>query len=465
MRLDSDYYVSLLRRVCGGLRPLVIGGGPVVAQVPLARELRAVGADRPLLLGSSIGLGVLPDPDEAEWHSLELESPDFLSAIHDYEATLLDLPGCARKVIDRWDPERRAVALGTIVLSDLPQVAGRRRYARRAPEWLALEDKTKLPAFLDAIGVRRGPLAVVAAEPGALRGAAARLDRGRGTVWAGDARDGVDGGASHVRWVRCADSAREAHAFFAAHCDRVRVQPFLEGIPCSVHGLVTGQGVAIFRPVETLTFRRAEGGQLVYAGSASFWDPNSRDREEIRSVARRIGRGLAERLDYRGAFTLDGVLAEEGFVPTEINPRVGAAFRLIAAAWPELPLHALALAAQHGEALDYRPAELERELLERAESRRSGGGGLVVARRLAATEARSVVALCDGYRTARSGEAPDAWISLGPSAGGGFAIVRPDPERTRTGPSIAPRVAQGYAYADREFGTDIGPLIAAEPVR
>lgn len=467
MTLDPEYYTELLRPVFADRRFLVIGGGPVVGQAPLARELIACGALPPFLLAGSIGTGALPEARAAEWLSLGIEAPDGLAAMRRYEATLGDLPSGARRALDRWDPERRALALGTILLSDVGPVAGRPRYAARKPDWAALEDKTALPAFLDAIDIRRGPLAVVAAEPAALRGAAARLDRGSGTVWAGDAREGVNGGAEFVRWVRCDASAREALAFFSAHCDRVRVQPFLEGIPCSVHGFVSAEGVAVFRPIETLSFRRPRGGRLVYAGCASFWEPNSRDGEAIRATARRVGQALRELLDYRGVFTLDGVLAEEGFVPTEINPRIGAAFQLLGRGVPELPLLALALAAQHGEPLDFRLEHLERGLLETSREWRSGGGGIVLTKPRSENEAHALVEGCDGMRAARSGETPDALLSVGPgpSTSSGFATLQLLPERVLAGPSAAPRIARGYAFADRELDTGIGPLVPAEPVR
>ena len=43
--------------------------------------------------------------------------------------------------------------------------------------------------------------------------------------------------------------------FFAAHCDRVRVLPFLDGVPCSIHGIVLPEGTAVFRPVEIAILR------------------------------------------------------------------------------------------------------------------------------------------------------------------------------------------------------------------
>ena len=71
--------------------------------------------------------------------------------------------------------------------------------------------------------------------------------------------------------------------------------PFLEGIPCSIHGVV-------FHP------------------------------------DRRVGAGLRERVGYRGAFTVDGVLAAQGFLPTELNPRLGAGLSTMTRDLPGLPV-------------------------------------------------------------------------------------------------------------------------------
>src|SRR5690606_41121857 len=116
----------------------------------------------------------------------------------------------------------------------------------------------------------------------------------------------------------------QALAFCAARCNRIRVMPFLEGIPCSIHGRVLPTGTAVFRPLELMTLRRPEQARLVYAGANTFWDPPARAREQMRQVARVVAEGLARRVGFRGAFTVDGVLTEEGFLPTELNPRIGA---------------------------------------------------------------------------------------------------------------------------------------------
>jgi hypothetical protein len=83
--------------------------------------------------------------------------------------------------LDRWDPERQALVLSP-PFNELPEIAGRRVYGPRRPEWRRLEDKVVIDRLWDELGVTRAPSQVVAAEPQALRAAARRLDRGDGTA-------------------------------------------------------------------------------------------------------------------------------------------------------------------------------------------------------------------------------------------------------------------------------------------
>ena len=171
--------------------------------------------------------------------------------------------------------------------------------------------------------------------------AAARdVDQGLGTVWSGDAREGFNGGGEYVRWVRDDRQARDAGEFFAAHCDRVRVMPFLDGVPCSIHGVVFPDGVAALRPVEMVTLRRtgAASNQFVYGGMSTHWDPPDADREAMREVARRVATRLAEQVGYRGGFSVDGVLTADGFLPTELNPRFSGGLGAIAKGLPDFPV-------------------------------------------------------------------------------------------------------------------------------
>ena len=126
--------------------------------------------------------------------------------------------------------------------------------------------------------------------------------------------------------MHTAGGARRGPAFFAAHCDRVRVLPFLDGVPCSIHGFVLPDGTAVFRPVE-IAILRGRDRTFTYGGLSTFWDPPSADRDEMRAVARRVGAHLRATQGYLGAFGIDGVLTVDGFRPTELNSRMSAGAR------------------------------------------------------------------------------------------------------------------------------------------
>lgn len=460
----GEYYRALLRPVFEGRR-IILVGAPLAGFKPLALQLRALGAERPFLLGSGSGTGDLPNPSTPS-ASLDIRAPDMIAEIHTYEAALERLPPKVLKAIEAYDPERRACALGALVMGPLEGVAGRPLYGRREPRWAELEDKTVIGALWDALDVPRAPSRVVAAEPSAMAAARAELERGSGVVLAGDTREGHNGGGIFVRWV-CDDAeAREAAAFFAGRCDRVRVMPFLEGIPCSIHGLVFPETTVVLRPIEGVNLRSRDPHRIRYTGMASYWDPSPGDREAIRDLARHVGEALRERVGYRGGFTIDGVLTAEGFRPTELNARVGAGLALIARSLPALPLLPLALAVQAGESLDYRPAWLEERVLAAADAERAGSAWCTLPGEAAE---RLVTRLCGdpakGYREAAEDEEEDASVSCGPSNVGGFVRFEPRRERVPLGPSFAPFAVAGLTFADRSFGLGIGPLEAAREVR
>ena len=268
-----------------------------------------------------------------------------------------------------------------------------------------------------------------------------------------------------LRWVRGVEDVEEAAAFLGARCDRVRVMPFLEGIPCSIHGVVFPGGVAAFRPVEMVTLRQPGSSRLRYAGAATFWDPPPADREVMRDLARRAGEGLRERVGYRGAFTVDGVLAAEGFLPTELNPRLGAGLSAMTRDVPELPVALLDRALVEGEPLTLPAAELECQVLDAADRTRAGGAWTVTTVTATATQDLPVVFDGGACRPLTNGQEPHGVLSFGPSGVGGFVRLALDPGRVPAGPPVAPLAAAAFALADERFGTGIGPLEPARPVR
>ena len=170
----------------------------------------------------------------------------------------------------------------------------------------------------------------------------------------------LNGGADYVRWIRTSDQAIAAAEFFAANCARVRVSPFLEGVPCSVHAIVLPDGVVVLMPMELISLRRPEDGRFVYAGMGTSWDPAPADAAEMRSLARALGRYLQRTYGYRGAFGVDGVLTADGFVATELNPRFSGGLTRFAAVAPDAQLELVQINALLGRDIADRPSRSRR---------------------------------------------------------------------------------------------------------
>ena len=185
----------------------------------------------------------------------------------------------------------------------------------------------------------------------------------------------------------------------------------------------------------------------------------------MRALARRVGRALREQVGFRGSFSIDGVLAEEGFLPTELNPRLGAGMSTLAGALGDFPLTPLCLAIAEGEPLDYRPELLERAVVQAADAHRVCGGGRTIRRKLTETGTIDLVRDGDDYREAVSGEDPEATLLFGPGPIGGFLRFTLNPDHNEPGPPSAPEAARAFQLADRLLGTDFGVLEAARDLR
>jgi hypothetical protein len=448
-------------------RPVVLAGGPLAGMQPRIAAVRALGARRPLCVAFGLGTGPLPAEDDAERFVVPQEEQPLLDSIYEEMRLLADPPPDLRSALDGYDPECRAVVLAGPFLT-AREVAGRRVLDGRLPAWEALEDKTNSDALWEGAGIAPPRATVVPATEAALRPAARALDDGEGTVWAGDAREGFNGGSLFVRRIVTENDESEAVAFFSAHCDRVRVMPFLDGIPTSIHGVVFPDGVAVFRPVEMIILRRPPHvpSGFVVGGLSTWWDPPLRDRVEMRNCARRVGLYLRDTVDYRGGFSLDGILTRHGFRPTEVNPRFSAGLVTLVRGLPELPLIAIQCALVSGADPGVTPAELEELLVPAADERRYGAAAtLTTAVHPRATEERRVVLDGSCYRVARPDEPDHGTLSLGPSAVGGMVRLDPDPARLTPGTSLAPLAVAAFALADELWDTDIGPTQAAPPVR
>jgi len=441
-----------------GRRRWILAMDVLAAATPLVADLRRLGSGDVFVIAGSRGTG--PVPDDAASVVLGTGGVGIMDGIRRFQQALGDLPPDVARAVDAFDPDGTAKVIG-MPFAEHPEVAGRGVHGARPPRWQALDDKTTVDALWDAAGVVRAPSLVVPAEPAALRTASERLDGGSGVVWVADNRAGWHGGATGLRWVTSPDQAEQAAAFLAQRADQVRVMPFLDGIPCSIHGMVFDDLTAVFRPCEMVVLRRPGRSDLFYAGMATTWDPPPAGREEMRSAARRVGDHLRATVGYRGIFTIDGVMTAGGFLPTELNPRYGAAVNLLAVA-ADLPLYLLHLAVIAEPGAPWSPRRLEHMIVTAADANRGVRGVITVARTLAEQE---VALRLEGHDVVVAGSQPaDVTLATGPAAMGAALSLTVHPARRPPGSSIAPVTAAVLSWADRRWRLGLGPLEPAPDV-
>jgi hypothetical protein len=465
MDLRDDSNRAAWRSHLGGLlrdRLVVCGIAPLAGYVDLVDLLGESGAARPLLVATSVGAGAVPRPEQADVVHLQIASRATMTEdLRRQDAIAHALPDDVRAAVDTYDPEKAALWLvgpfiGTEPIDGRPVVGG------RPEKWAALEDKLVADALWDAVGGARAPAAIVPVDADALRSASRAHDDGDGVVWAGDARDGFNGGGDFVRRVVDDYDRARALAFFAPRCDRVRVMPFLEGVPCSIHGVVLPDGTAVFRPVE-LAILRGEARRFVYGGLGTTWDPPDTDREQMRELARRTGDHLRDTVGYAGAFGIDGVLTAEGFRPTELNARMSGGISALARVVDGSLFHLLQYNLLAGRDPGVDAASLEAWALPLMDAQRVAKP-VGVSRRQVASDPFDLSVTWDGESFARA-ETETGWsISVGPNPAGTYCRANPPPAALDGRRVADPNVAL-MRFLDAELGTGFGEVSAPPDVR
>jgi hypothetical protein len=237
--------------------------------------------------------------------------------------------------------------------------------------------------------------------------------------------------------------------------------PFLDGVPCSVHGLVLPDGTAAFRPVE-LAILRDRDHRFVYGGQGTTWDPPEADRAWMRELVRRTGEHLRRRVGYRGAFGIDGVLTADGFRPTELNTRFSGGLASMARAVDPGLFTLLQVNLVAGRETGVGVEELEAWAVPAMDAHRFCKALAMVPERVAA-EPLDLAVSFDGTRLCLDEEG--AWtVSLGPNPAGTFArLVTPDDHVSGTRVGHLNVALMGFL--DAELGTHVGPVTAAPDLR
>jgi hypothetical protein len=442
-------------------RPVVVGPGILAGYTDTVSFLRGLGCEV-LVLSTARGAGPVPAPGECR--VVEVATPAAASVSEELRA--LDplahhLPEHAVAAIEELDPERRALFHANQFVTDDEPILGRRVVNGRPAAFLAMEDKLFAEQVWAAADVPRAPHRVVPVEPEPLADATRRLASPLGAVWTGDSRDGFHGGGNLVRWVVDEADCDAALGFFRPRCDRVRVMPFLDGVPCSIHGLVLPDGTAVLRPVEIAILRDTAGRRFVYGGLSTYWDPAPADREAMRDVARRVGDHLRAAHGYRGAFGIDGVMTADGFRPTELNTRVSGG--LTTASVVDKDLFGL-LQTHLLLGLDTGVTVADVESLVALMDAVRVGKPVAVVEGVKVGAAHDLLVRYDGRTLTRVQHDSGNVLSLADTPTGFFARIQPC-AALRPGDRLAPLNAALLDYLAREYGADLPPVEAAPDLR
>lgn len=442
-------------------RPVILGPGVLAGFTRHVGWLRELGC-RTLVLSTARGAGPIPGPEECV--VVEVAAPP--TAMVTEELRVLDrltrdLPRDAVAAIEAFDPARAGIWwTSPFVTTDEP-ILGRPVTGGRPASFLALEDKMLADGIWAAADVPCAPYRIVPVDEAALAAATDRMAGALGAVWSGDARDGFNGGGNYVRWVLDEDDRAAAYGFFAPRCDRVRVMPFLDGVPCSIHGFVLPDGTAALRPVEIAMLRNSQERTFVYGGLGTSWDPPDDDREQMRAIARRVGAHLQAAHGYRGAFGIDGVLTAEGFRPTELNTRMSAGATTVA----EIDRRFFTLLQANlvaGVDTGLTVADLE-GLVPLMDQNRTGRA-VAVAEGPKVGGAYSYPLAWDGTEFARSAEETGNTLVVADTPTGFFAKVDPY-VALAPGERLARVNVALLAFVDREHDARFGTLEAAPDLR
>ena len=443
-------------------RKVIAALAPLAAMTGWVDLLRDAGAQRPLLVATGIGAGPVPGEQDAD--IVVVDVPAYASMTEQLradDALARNLPPEVRAAVRAYDPAGEAVWLvGPFVHTE--PIDGRPVLGGRPAAWYALEDKLLAEDIWASVGAAHASARVVPVDPAALSRASAELDEGAGVVWAGDARDGFNGGGDFTRWVVDARDRAAALAFFAPRCDRVRVMPFLDGVPCSIHGIVLPDGTATFRPVE-LAILRGEDRRFVYGGQGTTWDPPADDRVEMRDLARRTGEHLRERVDYRGAFGIDGILGRDGFRPTELNSRSAAGIVTQTQALDSAAFTLLQLSCVAGHDPGVTVAELEAWAMPVLDAQRVSRAIGMAPRRVTEVSRTLPVRWDGAHLTTATEDTADACVLVGPSGAGTFCRLVSD--LLGPGERVGDLNAAMMRFLDAELGTGFGPVQVPPDVR
>lgn len=456
--MGVDYYTDLFDPLYAGRKWIIIADAAAGTGVVADRLLEA-GAEGVLVVAGTPGTGPQP-PFYVDVFIAGTTGTTMMEGIRSFARTITDPPSVLCDAIEAFDPEGEAGVLSSYLIpADV--VCGRPVYGGTRPEWKALEDKLLIEDVWDRADIAHAEAVIVeSGRASAIDAAVKQVASADGAVIVADNTEGWHGGGEYTRYVASGADRGDTLAFFAAHSQRVRVMPYLRGVPCSIHALVSDETILAFRPVEMLVYRRPASDEFVYVGMATVWDPSPKVREEMRMAVRSVGAVIRDNFGYRGAFGIDGVCTEEGFLPTELNPRLSGGLGLQAQSAGGYPIGDINRAVISGMPLDLRLDALEREIVAGADATRTGRWSRPITH-LSVGETIDLPIRYDNNAWSTAGSDETATMSLGPSPQGALVAVKlAEPHGLPMGSTIAEIAAASFVLSDQLWDTKVGSLVS-----
>ena len=465
-----SHYQTELQKVFANKR-WIVATGIVIASINIAKELVQLGAQKVLAIGVTRGTGKIDiTDDKIDIINLDATAQaDMMGAIRKGEELLGNLPQWVHHRIAQFDPHKRTKVIGNI-FSTHSQIGGRQLLGARPKSWHALEDKMLIDNLWDESGIERAPFEIVDIHRNTaveiIQNIAPKYDWGMGTVWVGDNRDGWHGGAKLLRWVQTEKQARHAYDFFATKCNAIRIMPFMNGLPCSIHGWNFSEETIALRPCEMLVYRQANSSMLIYSGSSTNWKPAEKTRKQMHDTAIKVGNHLRKTVGYLGSFTIDGIVTKHGFRPTELNPRFGAALGRMSASVGGLPLYPLHICTAEGIELNYQPQHLRQLIVETVEANPLIKG-MYTLEGQTIQEQKKLHLIPDqktGWKIADDKAENTCSIQLGPAPSGALVFASIDPCFVKKGIAVASMLASLFEFAGKQWNVNIPPLLSSPDV-
>jgi len=458
----TQYYVSLLRPIFAGRKYIYIAEVDAIA-VRAENEMASLGVEDMLFLVGNKGTSTDSIPPDLRVYSLNTTGVNMVKAAQRFEQAVTNLPNEVENQIDDWDQKRTARWITPAMLREFKLIAGRKKYGRRKPSWVAFEDKTKIDSFWRSIGVNYPSSQVISLSDPNIKTVNHSLDKGEGTVWSADNRDGNHGGTIGVRRVTSEADLISVRKELKKMANKVRISSFIEGIPLSIHGINFEDTTIVFRPIELITLRYRDSCEFLWGGCSSTFDPPLKDREYMQELAYTTGRALNREVGYLGPFSIDGILSESGFVPTELNCRLSGGFSTLTNGLTNFPLAPLCWTVMENEKLDYQARTLGTALLDWADSNRFCGGRVITTKSFDTVNQLLLTRDGSEFREVRDKETPTATLTYGPSPMGGIVFFQSLIKEDQRNQPTAPEIVRAIRFADATIGTDFGPLECATP--